>query len=235
MAYTVTKLINDAYYASGIVSREFETVSGSQLQDGLDFLNDVLTDKAIEKDMIPYYQKYVFNAVAGQETYFIPGLESLDTLVFFIDSVRYQMREVDRIQYFGSSRAENVTSLPFNWHLERTLGGANLYMYFKPNSNYPMEAWGLFRLLEVALNQDLSLTLDRFYINYLKFALAQRLGTEFNFITPPGVNEQLTKYEMMIQARSAPMDLTMQKLSTLTNGSTLNYGQVNLGFGWTVS
>jgi len=96
-----------------------------------------------------------------------------------------------------------------------------------------MEAWGLFRLDEVALNQDLSLTLDRFYINYLKFALAERLCIEFNFVIPTGVDMQLKKYEAMIQSRSAQLDLTMQKMSTLTNGSTLNYGTVNLGFGWT--
>jgi hypothetical protein len=233
MAYTVTKLVNEAYYVSGIVSREFETVQGSQFEDGFNMLNDIITDKAIEKDMIPYYLKYEFNAIAGQEMYFIPDLEKLDTLVFFINDIRYQMREVDRIQYFGSSRANNINSLPFNWHLERCYGGANLFMYFQPNSNYPMQAWGLFRLTEVVLNQDLSLTLDRFYINYLKFALAERLCMEFNFVIPAGVSLQARKYEAMIQSRSAAMDLTTQKMSTLNNGSTLNYGIVNLSGGWT--
>ncbi len=233
MAYVVTKLITDAYYSSGIVSREFETIQGSQIEDGLNMLNDILSDKAIEKDMIPYYLKYTFSAVAGQEMYFVPNLEKLDTLVFFINDIRYQMLEVDRIQYFGSSRANNIQSLPFNWHLERCLGGANIYMYFQPNTNYPLEAWGLFRLLEVALNQDLSLTLDRFYINYLKFALAERLCMEFNFVIPTGVSLQLRKYEAMIQSRSAKMDLQQQKMSTLTNGSTLNYAIVNLSGGFT--
>ncbi len=233
MAYTVIKLINAAYYVSGITSREFEEVQGSQLEDGFGMLNDIIADKTIEKDMIPYYLKYTFNAVAGQESYFIPGLEQLETLVFFINDIRYQMRETERTQYFGSSRANNINSLPFNWHLERCYGGSNLYMYFKPNSNYPMEAWGLFRLAEVELNQDLSLTLDRFYINYLKFALAERICMEFNYIIPAGVSLQLRKYEGMIQSRSAKMDLTQQKMSTLSNGSTLNMGIVNLSGGFT--
>ncbi len=233
MAYTVTKLITDAYYASGIVSREFETINGSQLQDGFNFLNDVLADKAIEKDMIPYYTKYEFTAVIGQEQYFVPNLESLDTLVFFINNVRYQMAPIDRIGFFGSSRA-NINSLPFNWHMERTLGGANIYLYFFPDREYPLEAWGLFRLLEVTLNQDLSLTLDRFYLNYLKFCLAERLCSEFNFVVPAGVDKQLKQYQMWIQAKSAPMDLSMQKVSTLNGQTTLNYGQINLGKGWTI-
>ena len=67
MTYTVTNLITDAFYISGIVSREFETVSGPQGQVGLHVLNKILSDKTIEKDMIPYYTKYEFNAIAGQD------------------------------------------------------------------------------------------------------------------------------------------------------------------------
>ncbi len=338
MSYTVIQLITNAYYASGIVSREFETVSGSQMNDGLQFLNDIITDKTIEKDMIPYFSKYNFNAVAQQEKYFIPNLESLDTLTFFINDVRYQMRSIDRKVYFGSSRANNIASLPFNWHLERCTGGANLFLYFFPQTNYPIEAWGLFRLASVLLNQDLTsnvarvnlgtpqvngagtlladqfvvngidlagvyaniaalvtyintgvvpnvsamviqnqfilidasgaeirlqtngestptnnvtfytfstsqgpldqsffpMILDQFYINYLKFSLADRICTEFNFIVPQGVAKQLAQYQAWISKRSAPMDLSQTKISTFANGNSISYGQVNLGLGWTI-
>ena len=339
MSYSVTQLITNAYYASGIVSREFETVSGSQVNDGLQFLNDILADKTIEKDMIPYFTKYEFFGVAGQEQYFIPNLEQLETLTFFINNVRYQMREIDRKSYFGSSRANNINSLPFNWHLERCLGGANIYLYFFPQTNYPIEAWGSFRLSSVVLNQDLNSNigtanlgicqvggtgtfgvgelvvnnvdlagtyanaaalvayintgvipfvsaaivgtqftlgaingqnitvsttgtqgntnyvsftgfstrngplnqtflpqgLDLFYINYLKFSLADRLCTEFNFIVPPGVAKQLLQYQQWIAKRSAPLDLNQTKISTFSNGNTLSYGMVNLGLGWPIA
>lgn len=332
------KLITNAYYASGIVSREFETVSGTQVNDGLDFLNEIIADKTIEKDMIPYFQKYSFEAVAGQEKYFIPNLEQAETIVFFINDVRYQMRMIDRNVYFGSSRPNNIDSLPFNWHLERCPGGANLYLYFFPQTNYPIEIWGLFRLPYVTINQDLvssvarvnlgfctvtgagtldagqfvvndvdlqgtyattqdfvdyintgvapnvvavnilnnvligdasgaslhvqtsgdadptdnitfynfstlqgpldqtffPMVLDQFYISYLKFALADRLCTEFNFLVPPGTAKQLAKYEAWISKRSAPMDLSQTKISTFSNGNNISYGQVNLGLGWTV-
>ena len=151
MVYTVSNLITDAYYISGIVSREFETVSGNQGALGLAVLNNILSDKAIEKDMIPYYTKYTFNAVIGQETYFIPKLEELDTLVFYLDSVRYQMRQVSRIPYRGSPRVDNVKTLPFNWNIERCLGGSLISLYFFPDKRYPLECWGLFRLSEVTM------------------------------------------------------------------------------------
>ena len=232
MAYTTLQLINNAHYESGIVSRGFETVSGQQANDGLQFLNDLLQDKTVENGLIPYYEKYNFNAVAGQETYFIPDLIEVDTFVFYIDTVRYQTENRARREYFGSSRADNIQSLPGSWHMERCFGGANLYIYFKPNTNYPLELWGQFRLNEVTINQDLSLTLDRFYINYLKFDLAARLCIEYNYSIPIGVGKQLAKYEDNISKKSGPMDLRLIKLSSLQRRGGINYAQVNLGYGW---
>lgn len=232
MAYTTLKLINNAYYESGVVSRGFETVSGQQANDGLDFLNDLLQDKTVENGLIPYYSEYDLTAVAGQETYFIEDLISIDTFVFYIDTVRYQTTNRQRRAYFGTSRADNIQSLPGSWHMERAFGGANLYIYFKPNEAFPMTIWGQFRLQEVSINQDLSLTLDRFYINYLKFDLAARICAEYNYSVPPGVAKALARYEDNISKKSGPMDLQIQKLSSLQRRGGINYGMVNIGHGW---
>ena len=234
MTYTVTKLITNAYYASGIVSRDFQTVSGTQLNDGLDFFNEVLTDKYAEKDMIPYFTKYDFNAVIGQEAYFIPNLIEIETIVFFIGSVRYAMQNNGRLAYFGNARANNIQSLPFNWHFERQLGGGSVYLYFLPQQAYAMQIWGQFGLADVALNTNLELTYDQFYISYLKYSLANRLCVDYNFEVPQGVATQLLKYELMISKRVGPMDLTMQKISTLGRQQSLNYAQANLGHGYTI-
>ncbi len=232
MAYTTLELINNAYYEAGIVSRGYETVGGQQATDGLEFLNDIIADKTVENNMIPYYQEYDFPAVIGQERYFIPDLISIDTFVFFIDTVRYQTENRGRREYFGSSRADNIQSLPGSWHMERCFQGANLYIYFKPNEAFPLTIWGQFRLSQVTINQDLSLTLDRFYINYLKYDLAVRLCTEYNFSVPPGVMKQLQKYIDNISKKSGPLDLKLIKLSSLQRRGGINYASVNLGHGW---
>lgn len=232
MAYTTLQLINNAYYESGIVSRNFETVSGQQAQDGLQFLNDLLADKTVRNGLIPYYSQHDFVAVAGQEEYFIQDLIEVDTFVFYINTVRYQMENKGRREYFGTSRADNILSLPGSWHMERCFGGANLYIYFKPNTAYPLTIWGQFRLQSVVINQDLSLTLDRFYINYLKFDLANRLCAEYNYSVPPKVAQTLKQYEDDISKRSGPLDMRITKLSSLQRRGGLNYGQVNLGKGW---
>ncbi len=232
MAYTTLQLITFAYYESGIVSRGFEVPTGQQIQDGLIFLNDLIDDKTVDNGLIPYYAEMEFPAVIGQEKYYIPNLINMDTFVFYINTVRYQTQNRGRREYFGTSRADDIQSLPGSWHLERCFGGANLYIYFKPDMAYPLRIWGQFRLSEVAINQDLSLTLDRFYINYLKYDLANRLCAEYNYSVPPGVAKALNKYIIDISKKSGPMDLKFLKLSTLQRRGSINYGQVNLGHGW---
>lgn len=156
MTYPVTKLIGKAFYAASIVSRQFQTVDGEQEAVGLELLNEILSDSTIEKELIPHFQvQYPFNAVSGQEKYFIPNLVDASTIVFFINSVRFEVSPVPRDQYFGTSRAENVSSLPFIWHFERTVGGAYIYLYFLPNQSYSMQLNGKFALSEVSIGQDL--------------------------------------------------------------------------------
>ena len=66
MAYTALELVTRAYYLSQIVAREAQTVSGSQISDGLYLLNALLDVKASDLQLIPYYQEYDFTSVAGQ-------------------------------------------------------------------------------------------------------------------------------------------------------------------------
>lgn len=157
MSYTTNQLIADSFYASGVVSREFETVSGQQISDGLQWLNDILTDKRVERGMIAYETTYSFISKVGVEKYFIPNLIQIDTITFFLKKVRYPMKYEKRNQYFGSARVEDIQSLPYEWYFERAVGGGNLYIYFQPDQNYPMIIHGTFNIGSVSLGQDLSL------------------------------------------------------------------------------
>ncbi len=233
MAYTTNELVSNAYFASGVLSREFETLSGSQLQDGINWANDILGEKVVDSGMIPYESTFTFNSVIAQEEYVIPNLIQINTIVFFKENVRYSMVYEPRNAYQGSTRVESITSLPFEWYFERELGGGTLFIYFSPDEAYPFEIRGIFRLTEISIGQDLELTLDRFYITYLRYALADRICTEFNYTTPVGVARQLSKYEAWIKNKSRRMDLRTNKQSTLqsSRGST-NWATVNLGRGW---
>ncbi len=156
MTYTVSELITEAYYESGIVSREFETVQGYQLNNGLKWLNQIIGDKVTDNGDLPYITvKYPLNCVPNQESYFIPNCIDIEAIVFYIGSVRYQMQYVDRIRYFGYPRADDISSLPLSYTYERCFGGINLYLYFPPQSAYDLFITGNFFMPVVSLNQDL--------------------------------------------------------------------------------
>lgn len=156
MSYTVSNLITEAFYDSGVVSRQFETIQGYQLSDGLDWLNQILGDKAMNGGDIPYITiQYPLIGVSGQEFYFIPQCADIQAITFYIGSVRYQMRYVDRIKYYGMPRANNINALPVSYTYERQFGGVQVGMYFPPQQPYLFTITGNFYLQNVLLNQDL--------------------------------------------------------------------------------
>lgn len=234
MSYTTNQLISGAFYAASVVSREFETVSGQQITDGLQWLNEILAEKVVEEGMVPYETTYDFDFIIGQEKYYVPGLIEVNTLVFYKDTVRFPMMYTKRNQYFGSPRVEQITTLPYTWYFERGFGGGTIYVYFLPDMNYPVEVHGIFALPPVSLGQDLSLTYDLFYITYLRYALADRICSEYDYSVPQNVTTNLRKYESMINKKSRVLDLRLTKISTLYSdeGARAGWGWVNLGKGF---
>jgi len=77
--------------------------------------------------------------------------------------------------------------------------------------------------------------LDQFYIDFLRYKLAARICMENNFAIPPTVREQLDIYRQKIVKMAEPLDLQQQKTSVLTKAIGINYGQVNLGKGWSTN
>lgn len=234
MSYTTTELITRSWYLSSIVARDLETVSGDQLNDGLNMLNALLSFKTADQRLIPYYNEYDFVAVVGQEQYFIPNLILPETLTFFKDTVRYATVPLGRKAYFGTPRAEGIESLMFQCHYERCLKGSNLFVYFLPDQNYPMTIWGKFSLQSVSLGQDLSLTLDAFYIEYLRYALSQYMCQEYNISMSADTKAKLDEFERMIFDIS-PIDMstTTRNFFSQQGSSPDIYGFANLGRGWT--
>ena len=232
MTYLASNLITDSYYLSSIVSRDFETPTGGQMSDGLRLLNDVLADRTIDNGTIPYTRKQLITATPGLSVYPIVDCINLEIFVFYINSVRYETRNQQRYEFFGTFRATNIQSLPFEWHFERNLGGGTLYLYFIPDVAYPLEIWGTFRLSSVTEFQDLSLTLDQFYTNFLKYLLAQRLCEYNSWAVPQSIVIQLEKYYQWINKNTNVMDLRQRKVSSLANNMAINYAMVNLSNGW---
>jgi hypothetical protein len=232
MPYTVVNLINKAFYLSGIVSRALQSVTGEQVTDGLELLNFIINDKAMDKAYIPYFNMVTIPAVIGQEKYSIPNLIEGESFTFNIGKLRYPCVSKSRGEYFASGRFDGITSLPFSYHFERTIGGTDLYVYFVPADIYQFKVWGRFGFDEVTLNDDLKLTFDLYYIDYLRHELAVSICNFYKLSIPPQVASCLEAMRLKLRDESPP-DLTMIKKSRLGGKSQLNYAYINLGNGWT--
>lgn len=234
MPYSAEALITKAYYTANIVSRDFETVTGSQISDGLDLLNALLAVKSADKRLIPYYTYSEIALTVNVGDYFIPNLVEVDPITFNIGPVRFPMQRMNRREFFGAPRVDDINSLPFSWEFEREKGGGRIRIYFLPSENFPLKFMGKYALNNVTLFQDLSLTLDNFYIEYLRYALADYL-CEFNglSLTPNSVS-RLKELENIIMDVS-PIDFTLEVVSSLSGSHGMNWAYINISGGYTPS
>lgn len=233
-AYPAAQLISRAFNLSGIVAREFEGTTGSEGSDGLFLLNELLEYKAVRTDLIPYYGQIQFNLTQGQELYYIPNLLSIETFTFNIGSVRFPTFTAGRKQYFGDGRVDDIQSLPFEYHVERTWGGVNFYVYYLPDQPYLATITGKFGLTNVQLSTNLASLYDGFYISYLRYCLAEYMCLEYDITFPDDKRKQLEKMEHALKWVSPP-DFHMKKISFMNTNSPMNWAHINISPGWNVS
>lgn len=232
MAYTTAQLISQAFNLANVVSEGFEATDGPQTAIGEQLLEELLSEKIVDKQLIPYEGTTTVNLVIGQEAYTVPNLIDISTVTFLKDSVRYSMRQVGRDSYFGSSRAEDINSLPFEFNFEPSFGGGVISLYYKPDQAYVLTIKGIFRLSSVTLTQDLSLTLESFYIKYLRYQLALAICDEYGAPYPANVYKTYTALRYHIKSSLRPRDLTVRKTSLFGDNGSINYADVNLGKGY---
>lgn len=247
MAYTAQTLITRAWYLSGIVARNLQVTTGDQITDGLMLLNALLDWKQTEVDLIPYWTYILLPAVPNQEFYFLPFVAQIESVTFNIGPVRYPMDSVTRRKYYGTSRVDNIATLPFGWNFNRALGGGNLALYFLPEQNYPLKLMVKLFLKDVSLQTDLTNIsstplpytflnsanqgYDTSYIEYLRYALAQYMCSEYGVQFNPESQKIYMKIQRELMDMSPP-DLSREGTSILTEGSGYNWGDINIGKGW---
>lgn len=231
MAYLTRKLITRAYWLAQIVSRGLEQVTGDQMDEGLDLLNFLLEFKSTDLRLIPYFQRFQFTFTAGEESYFIDNLLDIQTMTFNLGTVRYGMTSQTRRTYFGNSRVNNITSLPFTYRAERELNGMRIWVYFLPNQDFTVDITGKFALQPVTLDQDLSLTYDTFYLEYLRYALAEYICNEYAIDMPVQAKAKFMEIEKKLMDTSPP-DLSVRKLNFSGGQNALNWAIINLSNGY---
>lgn len=233
MTYTARQLITKAYYRSGIVAREFKTVSGQELSDGLDMLNDLLAISQVDSQLIPYMRYYNFSTVEGQEKYYIPYLIQAFVALFNLDGLRFAITFPTRDVYFGSSRVESLETLPVRARIERSLNGSDMYFYPLPNKVYPIKIWGKFGLTETTFDADLLLSYERSYLTYLKNKLARVICIEFDKVPSPELMREIVIYEEKVRLITV-QDMSIKTVRTIGSGDNVadKWFAMILGGGW---
>ncbi len=227
MVYSALQLITRSYYLSQVVSRQLQTVSGDEITDGLYLLNALLDYKSTDVRLIPYFTRFEFDTIQGQESYFIPNLLTVDNLTFNIDVVRYSLIENTRSEYFEGPRVDNIQSLPYSYRVERGLGGCTIYLYFVPEAVYQMKLSGKFALPDVTLQTDLTLAYDTYYIEYLRYALAAEICEEWGATFPDQSKMKFMAMEKKLMEVS-PKDLSINKRAYFGSKGIFDWQTINL-------
>ena len=231
MAYSALQLINRAYYLSQVVARELQTPKQNQIADGLYLLNALLDFKGTDTRLIPYYQRTTFTGVIGQEAYVLPNLLLVDTLTFNIGQIRYPMTDMTRDMYFGTARVDNIQSLPFSYRVERGLGGCTIYLYYVPNAAYIFNLSGKYGLTDVSLFTDMASVYDTYYIEYLRYGLAEYICSEFGATFPDECKMQLARIEKKL-LDVEPADLSATYSNYFDKGYGIDWQTANLSTGY---
>ncbi len=217
MPYTVTELITKAWNLSGIVAAQAETVSGDQLKEGLEHLNDFLALQSANSRMIPYTYIQHLTCIPHEEKLFVKYLIALDTLILREAEPRCFLLQslplLGRKEYFNQDHPSFLK--PRFYHLERTKGGSFLFLSPAPDKTYSLKLIGKFGLSEVDYNDDLSLFYDRDYLLYLRYGLADALCDLYNH--PFSAKGKLKEIEKKLLDTS-PLDLNVEKIPMFNTG-----------------
>jgi len=187
MAQVTAKKIIDASLRRIRVLQSGETPTPDEYADSLDILNDLLGSLSIERLFMPHTVTEQFQLIAGQQTYtFGPGgdfdsqrpisIQSIYTTV--ADNVDYPCEIIPRKKFLGITYKKSTSTYPY-WATYHDLNPlAEISFYPLPSQNAIVTIDSDSQLTEFA-SVDTQTDLPREYVRFLKYALANELGSEF--------------------------------------------------------
>jgi len=202
MLLTARDIIQTAYQWSNIHAIQVnETVESNEFDTGLMLLNVILNEWGLNPKKIPFTTFYTQNLVAGQETQFFPNLVFAQTVAYFNNgSLRYGMDRMGKTNYYGSSRA-NVTTLSFEYTVQRVDGGSNILFYPFPSGAFQCQVLGkLVPSTIVSLDYDMSTLYSEISIRmYIMFLVAREISIAYTREVPQVIQDKINSFEASIK------------------------------------
>jgi hypothetical protein len=184
---TVTQFITDSYQ---LISANSPTVPlyDGDMSKGLQFLNELLQDYSGNGLMITVAKTVTFNVAIGQEfvTFGAPDftptpnvtigrLANLENAWLLLDGVTYPLIDESRNVFYGSYKYDPQLGLPRFCIVTYDTDVTTMRLYPAPSQIYTLTVYAKFELLPFVITDTMA-ALPRYYMRYLKLALAYELA-----------------------------------------------------------
>lgn len=206
-----------------------EVPSGSQVTEGLYYLNDLFDFYSSAGIYIPFVKQLDFTMTAGKGDYSISNnypadingerIIELDYVTVQRDTSIFPVRIIKRANLFNNFYISNAQGLPGIVIFERSDQFSNLKFYPAPDFSYDCHIRAKFMLDHLELYDSLE-EVPPYYFRFLRYALAKELISVY-----PSANwtqQAQQEYDTMLSRLTAAndMDLTIN-----TDGALMNqYG-----------
>lgn len=192
MTTNVNKLIENAFKTAGLFTQD-KRIEGSRVTEALDYLNELLDEFAAGPEYIAYYQDISFVMTPNQGQYVLSQAVAADVNSHRLVDLKYAVVEtggnrypvdvIDDHEYFTIVYNTSITGRPSSVFLQNgidILGNEQSTLMFlkAPDIAYTCHIKGKFVLSHVLLNTGIT-TLPKFYMKFLRYALAKELAMQF--------------------------------------------------------
>lgn len=214
---TANDIIVRAYYLIGELSPD-EIPSGSQITEGLYYLNDLLDHFSSLGILIPFIRNLTFDMTVGKDKYTIsnvPGQTSditfnriveLDYVNVIREKISYPVRVIKRSDLFDNTRLLTIQTRPGYVLLLRDDLETTLQFYPVPEFAYEANIRAKFMLDHLELFVGLE-QVPPYCNRFLRYALARELTAVFPSSNWTQTNEE--SYQTMLSNLTAATDLDM--------------------------
>lgn len=188
MAITPPKTINDlileAYIFAVVISPE-EYLSGSQMQLGLDFLNETIAQWSGSGSLIYATNTISFNLTPNQSVYQLGRFTGADIVTdklvevfdayIQIEYARYPLTVIDHDEAYGITRYVNSPTIPSALYVQGTNIGSELTFFNPPDKAYSTTIRAQQEIQSFSLGEEIT-NIPRHFHKLLRYVLARELA-----------------------------------------------------------
>lgn len=221
---TAYDLVKHAYRLIGMNSPD-EALTGGEIAEGIDLLNDLLDSFQGAELLIPYLDEVSFNLTPNEDTYIFSAtnpnavgsrrIAGLTYVQITIGEAVYPINIISQSEYYTRTRYLSNVTIPRYVILRNKAIDSTIVFYPIPKEPYSCKVIAKFALENLEPHITIT-TLPPYYYRFLKYALARELASIFktSSIKWDPINEDT--YQDLYQKTLGANDIDLQLNMTET-------------------